>query len=473
MSDITLTKSDFLDYVTCDKALWLRKKQPDTIEWPAPSAFDRMLMEDGYAVEVVVRDFVAKWDDSDRYSFQSVFKSPDGLFARADLVRSNEDGSIDIWEIKASTSLKGNGKDHVMDATFQTLVAKRSGSEVRKIGVIHVNGDYEHGDELAEVDFLRFTDVTDDAASRLAEITDAADAALNLLAMDEIDTNGCSCILKSKGQHCSAFRYFNPGVEPPSIFDIPRLSAKRRALFVAEGRISLRDIDPDEVTALQAPVVQAAREDSPVINAAGIDKFLSQLSYPLHFYDYETFASALPMSPGVKPHEAVPVQVSLHTLLEDGSLTHAECLTDQPGQHQAIVDFLNQHIGPDGNLIAWNMSFEKSCNRTLARLVPAHADMLADLNDRTVDLMDVFKADYVDPRFQGSTSIKKVLPVLVPHLNYDEDSVHDGAGAMEAWKSLFSTVDPQEREQIRQQLLAYCQLDSLAMVEIFQFLKAS
>ena len=54
------------------------------------------------------------------------------------------------------------------------------------------------------------------------------------------------------------------------------------------------------------------------------------------------------------------------------------------------------------------MSFEKSCNETLAQLNPEFADDMAGINERIVDLMIPFKPKngwYSDPRFEGSASI--------------------------------------------------------------------
>ena len=104
----------------------------------------------------------------------------------------------------------------------------------------------------------------------------------------------------------------------------------------------------------------------------------------------------------------------------------------------------------------------------MAQLLPAFALFLENINARTVDLMDLFKADYVHPGFNGSTSIKKVLPMLCPHLHYDNQTVHDGAGAMEAWITMVETRDEAVRQRLASELRAYCKLDSLAMVEILK-----
>ena len=91
---------------------------------------------------------------------------------------------------------------------------------------------------------------------------------------------------------------------------------------------------------------------------------------------------------------------------------------------------MQEDIGPAGSIVSWHKSFEETRNRELAERYPNKADFLNDLNDRMVDLEDVFKSDYVDARFDGSTSIKKVLPVVCPHLDYKELVVQDGASCV-------------------------------------------
>ncbi|WP_420346171.1 DUF2779 domain-containing protein [Pelagibius sp.] len=471
MPDHRLTKSDFLDYRACAKALWLKKLKSHVVDWPAPTEFDRLLMADGYAVEDEVKRLVSTWPDAGACSFQREFETDQGMFARADLVRDLGENNVDLWEVKASTSLRPSGSDHVVDAAFQTLVAERSGATVRSIGIIHVNKDYVRAGEIDPRSLLIIRDVTDEVRDRMPEIENDVDAALALLAAAKIDETSCTCILKSKNQHCVPFSYFNRDVPTPSIYDLPRLSAKRREAFVAEGRFGLDQIKLEEVTASQQPVLEAMQRGSEVVDLPGIQAFLEALEYPLYFYDYETFGSAIPIADGQRPHEQIPVQVSVHRLDADGSLTHSELLTERPGMQSEVTEFLRRDIGEAGHLLSWNASFETSCNRRLSRLVPDQAGFLSGLNERTRDLMDVFKRSYVHPAFGGSTSIKKVLPVLCPDLRYDQDSVHDGAGAMEAWKALTVAENEKARTALREALLSYCKLDTLAMVEIFSTLQ--
>jgi hypothetical protein len=77
----------------------------------------------------------------------------------------------------------------------------------------------------------------------------------------------------------------------------------------------------------------------------------------------------------------------------------------------------------------------------------------------------------VDIAFRGSTSIKKVLPVLVPELSYEGMEIADGTSAMEGWLEMVDMPDGEERLQRRRALLDYCAQDTLAMVRILEFLE--
>jgi hypothetical protein len=68
----------------------------------------------------------------------------------------------------------------------------------------------------------------------------------------------------------------------------------------------------------------------------------------------------------------------------------------------------------------------------------------------------------------GSHSIKSVLPALIPELSYDGLAIADGEMAMLAYARLATVRESEEREKIRQDLLAYCRLDTLAMVRIWE-----
>lgn len=89
---------------------------------------------------------------------------------------------------------------------------------------------------------------------------------------------------------------------------------------------------------------------------------------------------------------------------------------------------------------------------------------------RLFDLLPLAREHYYHPSQHGSWSIKKVLPALVPELSYSQlDGVQDGGMAMDTFvEALQPHTPPDRKSQIENQLLAYCQQDTWAMVKIFE-----
>ena len=86
--------------------------------------------------------------------------------------------------------------------------------------------------------------------------------------------------------------------------------------------------------------------------------------------------------------------------------------------------------------------------------------------------MDIFTKQYfVHKDLCGKVSIKKVLPVLAPHLSYSPLAIHDGATASLVWMKLISgQLSDDESAKCFGQLREYCALDSYGMYAIWQAL---
>lgn len=78
----------------------------------------------------------------------------------------------------------------------------------------------------------------------------------------------------------------------------------------------------------------------------------------------------------------------------------------------------------------------------------------------------------VDKDFFGSASVKKVLPVMVPQLTYKDLAIGDGLLARRLWtETILKGKNPEKKQQILNDLISYCTLDTFAMVEILAELR--
>ena len=430
----------------------------------------KKLIREGYEVERYVQEFFKSNGNFD-VSFQTEFKTEDGhLYARADAFEMKSDGTAALYEIKSSTSIKTDSKhNHIKDACFQKICAERTGQRIDRVFLVHLNGEYIREGEINSDELFVFNDITEKVAEIERETNEEINTALQFLTSDQ-DLQGCSCREKSRRNHCDTFAKFNPDVPKPSIYHLPNVSQKKIGELLSKGVIGLDAVtDEYPLSERQHLVVKAAKTGVPQIDKAAIKKFLANLEFPLYFLDYETFSSAVPFLDGTGPHQQFPVQYSVHILEEDGRLSHKEYLEREARLPERLVERMAIDIGRSGSIVSWHASFEKRLNREMGERYTENAAFLNGINNRMVDLEDVFKVDYVDARFYGSTSIKNVLPVVCPDLDYEELNIQDGAAAMEAWGRMVN-ASQQESEEIANDLLKYCRLDTYAMVEIIRFL---
>jgi hypothetical protein len=159
---------------------------------------------------------------------------------------------------------------------------------------------------------------------------------------------------------------------------------------------------------------------------------------------------------------------------KDGDIKHYDYLAkDLTDPTKGLSESLVNIIGKKGTIVAWNMSFEQGCNDEMGERETEYQLFYQDINNRMYDLMEVFKKGfYVHKDFQGSASLKKVLPVVVPRLSYGDLNIGDGMLASNTWGDMVTTEMKQEdKDKIYNDLLNYCELDTLAMVEIYRFLR--
>ncbi|MBW4472422.1 MAG: DUF2779 domain-containing protein [Stenomitos rutilans HA7619-LM2] len=221
----------------------------------------------------------------------------------------------------------------------------------------------------------------------------------------------------------------------------------------------------------QRTYVDSVLSNQPAVNTAAIAASLAELTYPIHFFDFETQNPAVPRFDGLKPYEQFPFQYSCHVLHEHGHVEHREYLhTDTSDPRPPLVVALTSDITPVGSVIVYHQSFEASLLRKLAQTFLAYALQLEAIATRLWDLEVIFKHHYKHPDFRGSTSIKKVLPVLVPSLSYKTLTIQRGDQAQTVWETMIACTNQTEKQGLVDDLCAYCQLDTLAMVEIYRSL---
>lgn len=491
-----LSKTDFLIFRECAHNAWVKLHRPDVYRAVPMSEFDLSLLEAGNEVDTLARDLfpggmlIARGDaattarliaERHRVLYQPVFETDQFTTACDILVWDDAATRYDLYEVKASSSESENrarDEAYTWDLAFQADVLRANGVLLGRSNLVRLDSSYVRDEGLDIRALFHVDDRTQSVTAIREEAAHAMDTAHDLLARDEPLPAPCNCMTKGRSAHCTTFAFTNPNVPDYSVHDIARIGASKKKLtdLIDSSILDIRDVPDDiELSETQAAQLRAAKTGRAAIDEDAIADFLDNLAYPLSFLDYETFPAAIPRFAGYGPFHHIPFQYSLDVIRAPGAaVEHFEFLhTDATCPDAALLDALRRDMPATGAVITWNETFEKGINDKLGIRNPQAATFLADINARAVDLMDVFTDQAcVHPGFRGRTSIKAILPVLVPELSYKALAIQEGATATARWNDMVTgAVSDEEARRIAADLLVYCALDTKAMVEIWRVLE--
>ncbi|MEE1053555.1 MAG: DUF2779 domain-containing protein [Acutalibacteraceae bacterium] len=398
-----------------------------------------------------------------------------GLYCAVDILHKTDNGYA-IYEVKSSTHAS---RVYAADIAYQKYVLEHCGVNITDTYLICINSDYVLGDELDIHGLFKIIDMSAEVNDELQNVPALIKKSEQIYASKEepvIDI-GEHC---RNPYDCAFWNYCTRNLTKPNVFDLYRIQFKSALKYYYDGKVSYQDLMYNTNIKSERWLNQMSHELSPrpaYIYKDGIRDFLDTLSFPLYFLDFETMQPVLPEFKGTKPYAQIPFQYSLHYIEYDGGeLKHKEFLAESGvDPRRAIAESLCENIPKNVCVTAYNKAFECTRLQELADTFPDLADHLINIKNNIKDLLVPFQSGYYYNRAMGgSFSIKSVLPALFPNdpaLDYHNlEGVHNGGEAMTVFP-LIKDMPPEEAEQTRRNLLKYCELDTFAMVKVWEKLK--
>jgi len=483
-----LSKSRFQAGLQCPKYLWLQCRAPqlaDPVSEAKQAIFDQGHKVGGLARRlfpggVLVEEDYTQTDQAMQTTqrliadgvaclYEAAFRY-DGVLVRPDVLFKEDDHTWTLVEVKSSTEVK---PEHVTDLGIQAYVLRGAGVPVGSMRLLHLNNEYVYPGGAYDLGRL-FTleDITaqvepfiESIPGLLREFRQMLSGPIPEILISRRCDNPYTCPFYG---HCHDYLPEFP------VTEIPRIANDVLCSLLGEGYCSIRDVPLD-----YPGITPAQREVCDVIQT-GEARFdpelkneLSRLGEPIHFLDFETWRSALPVFAQTRPYQALPVQWSLHTL--DGGMRHAEFLhADSTDPRRPFITSLLHALGvadgrSDESPIVVYTGYESRILADLARDLPEFAGPIAQVQARLFDLHKVISGRVQHPGFHGSYSLKYVLPALVNDVSYEGLAVRNGEVATLRWQeAVYGDASPSVCRTIFDDLRAYCATDTLAMVRLYE-----
>jgi len=478
-----LSKSRFLAGRQCHLRLWYQCHEPQLA--PEISPAKQALFNTGHAVgrlatrlypqglliaedhlqhEAAVASTRAVMEDpSVRAVYEAAFLY-DGVRIRVDILERRGERQWNLVEVKSSTSAK---EFHRLDAAVQYYVLRGAGLDIARSGILHLNNQYIFdGNRLDLESLFRFSDLSADVVALQVEIQVALNGLKQMLVQATPPAIRPSRHCK-KPYECEFWNHCTKDMPRYWIFGLSGIAQHQLDELDEQGVEDIRHIPATfDLSRIQDRIRTCVIRQQEYI-ATELETELNDVVLPVHFLDFETTGSAIPLYPATRPYQAIPFQWSDHILFADGTLAHRAYLCNENiDPREDFAATLLDALGREGTIFIYT-TYETGIIRQLIEHLPAGRRALTETLIRFKDLCEIIRNYYYHPDFYGSFSLKSVLPALLPEMRYETLAIRDGAQAsLEYLKMIDLATPPQQRAAIRENLLQYCGHDTLAMVKI-------
>ena len=487
-----LSKSRFVAGKQCHKRLWWETHEPLAVELQPNIVLQDRFDQAAQVAKLAQEQFPgglmipsnpdrdarveATWAAMDAGAttiYEASFFADD-TFVAVDILLREESGWR-LIEVKSSKSVKD---EHLVDTTLQLYVVERSGVKVTGVDVMHLNPECQHPDLS---DLLVRMEVTQVVRELVLSVPAEIRAQRAMLGGGLPETK--------IGLHCSE-PYDCPFQErcwPKDEDHISRLymvgRGKRCDEYMKAGVHVIGDIPPKKKLSEPAKRQIRAMREQRMIVEDGLAAALGPFNCRLGFLDFETIQRAVPVWPGMGPWDQEPAQFSYHEFdysgahltPEDEDRGHLEFLAEGPKDCRSRLAEQMVAATRNAERVVSFSAFEKTRIRGLQESVPDLRNELLELEHKLIDLLPVLREHAYHPQFQGSFSLKVVLPAMVPELTYKDLVIVDGlVASVEIARLLFvaGKLPESELDCVRRDLLAYCKRDTWAMVKLLERLRS-
>ena len=479
---VILSKSKYLVGLQCPKHLWILFHEPERIPEVDKSTqyrFDQGKLVGELAksiypngIDIATEDLSGNINQTQdllkkrKPLFEAAF-STENLYSRADILNPVGKEEWDVIEVKSSTEVKD---DHIQDVSFQKYVYEKAGLKIRKCYLLHINNGYIREGKIHAKDLFKAEDITFDVNKTISGIKDRIGLMFQIINSKVCPDikNGISC---EGPKECPLQEICWDFLPEDNIFDLYRAGSKGQELF-ERGIYSIKDI-PDDFNLSDKQQLQreCVKFGKPYIDKKSIESFLKSLNYPIHYLDFETFSTAIPLYDKIRPYQQIPFQFSLH-IQESKSSNPSHYYFLASGKADPREDFLTELkkvIGDKGTILVFNQSFEVSRLKELAEIFPKQKVWINNVLIRIYDLLLPFRNFYYyNPKQKGSASIKKVMPAITGK-GYEELEINNGGDASLAFLDItFEKIPEEDQTKIRENLEKYCGRDTEGMVWILE-----
>jgi len=308
-----LTKSLYMSGQRCSRLLWFSSRH----QLPEASLYDKHKFTQGRDFEKYVKKLFPDGVDLGNLNHGENIKETQNLihqsktifeacmvyknlFFKGDILEPSADG-WKLYEMKASTKVKD---EHIPYLAFQKYVCEKDGIKIKNFFIEYINKNYVKQGNISPNELVLQKDVTEEV-NQIDDIEENSEKYIEIMEQGKppevLISKKCNkpydCPLKDK---CWG--------NLPEYHVLQLTNWRKYWEFFEDGILDIKDIPRDEILSSNKDRVikEAVDGNKIIINKDKIRNFLKELQYPLYYFDFETFDTAIPIFDQSRPYQKIP-----------------------------------------------------------------------------------------------------------------------------------------------------------------------
>ncbi len=483
-----LSKTSFLKSVQCQKAFFLYKKYyhlKDPLPAEKKAVFNRGHKVGNLAQQIfpggvdVSPNHVFKYAESvektkeliaagQKVIYEAAFIFDETLVALDILVREGDKWFA--YEVKSSLKIS---HAYVMDAALQYYVIKNCLPELEDISLVNLNEKYALEDKLDVQKLFKITSVKKDAEKNLEFIKHNIALAKSTFYKNELpNVNiGEQCF---SPYACDFMGTCWKNTATNNVFEFSGISKKQAGEWLAKGFLHINEIPDEEVSGNIQKMVRSFKNNEEIFEKEPVREFITKVTYPLAYLDMEFYTPAIPKYKGNGPFELSPFLFSWSQVEKEGApaTEHSFFHEEDTNPEKDFIEHLILLSKNVNCILVYDTGQETAALNTMVKHHPQYKKDVEQIKKKFVDLFDVFsKFWYYHPKQKGSTSLKRIHQSVFNKDIYAELPINSGLLASYCYDDFLNEIDIFKKQELKENLIAYCKTDTQAVLELFEFLR--
>jgi hypothetical protein len=480
-SGYSISKTSFLKFEQCHKAFFLYKNHPylrDKVSVDKQLTFKRghdvgyfaqQLFPGGTDVSKETKNSLQAFEltktlilNKIPVIYEATFLFNDVLIM-VDILCLAEEKYVG-YEVKSSIKIS---ETYLKDAYLQYYVLKNSLADFEDLFLVTLNPDYTREEEIDPKKLFRKRSVKAKAEENFSYFEHQINSAHQVLEQNVIPNIAI-------GKHC--FRpyqcdYFGTcwkdTLNEDSIFNLPFIDKAKLFEWYNSGIKTIAQVTDDLIDKpVPLKIKNAFISKEAILDKLKIETFLSGIKQPAVSMDMEIWSPAIPQLPGTRPFEQVPFLVCFH----DGKITSNFFAEPALDERKLFTEKLIELSSGYASVIVYDKTMELGIIDSLVKKYPESAFELGALKNKIVDVFDIFlDLAYYTPEFKSNFSLKIVAAILLKDIHYSK--ISSGLEAMNYYEQYRLAETEMERASLKQELIDYCNTDTIATLQLTGFLR--